>query len=171
MGGTELGPAQWLPTYFEEALGWERSNSALALLFFSLAMATGRLVGSRLAQRISPATLIIVSAATCAVFILLMSQPFSPAVSLVSGVLLGVAVAPLWPTALAYTAGLFPSGGATMFSTLAAAGNAGGVLIPWAVGLAKDHWNLHGALGGIAILPLLLVLILILTRQTQGDSR
>ena len=166
-GGTELGPAQWFPTYVERALGWQRSNSALALLFFSSAMAVGRLAASRLASRVSAKQMIAGSAMACVVMILLMSQPYSPALSLVSGALLGVAVAALWPTTLAFTAGQFPGGGATMFSALAASGNAGGVVVPWAVGLVAERADMHWALGSVVVLPLLLIATLALVPHSK----
>lgn len=164
-GGTELGPAQWLPTYVERTLGWARGNSALSLLLFSFAMAAGRLVGARVSKCVPPSRMIIASASASAVLILLMSQPYSPAVSLCSGALLGVAVAPLWPTTVGLTASRFPGGGATMFSILAASGNAGGVLIPWTVGLVAERWSMHLGIGSIAALPLLLAAIIAATTR------
>ncbi len=164
-GGTELGPAQWLPAYVERALRWERGNAALALLLFSLAMAAGRLAGSRIAKHASPSGMVIASALASAALILLMSQPYSPTLSLVSGTLLGVAVAPLWPTTLALAASRFPNGGATMFSMLAAAGNAGGFFVPLAVGLVAEQWDMHWGLASIVVLPLLLVAIIATTAR------
>ena len=97
--------------------------------------------------------------AICALLILVMSQPWSNGLSLCSGVLLGVAVAALWPTTLAYTAHRFPAGGASMFSLLAAAGNAGGAAFPWAIGVIAEHSNLHWGLGAAAMLPVVLVAV------------
>ena len=166
-GGTELGPAQWFPAYVERALGWQRSNSALALLLFSSAMAAGRLAASRLATRIPATQMIVGSAVACALMVLLMSQPYSAALSLVSGALLGVSVAALWPTTLALTAGQFPGGGAAMFSTLAAFGNAGGMLVPWAMGLVAKRTDMHWALGSVVVLPLLLIVTLALASHSK----
>jgi len=166
-GGTELGPAQWLPTYVERALGWKQGNSGLALLLFSVAMASGRLMAARVSRRASPSRIIIASAAASAVLILLMSQPYYATVSLCSGVLLGVAVAALWPTTVALTASRFPGGGAAMFSALAAFGNAGGVLGPSAVGLVAERSNMHWGLGSLAILPVLLVAITVATAPAE----
>ena len=169
-GGTELGPAQWFPAYVERALGWQREASAVGLLLFSVAMAAGRLGATRVARHVSPRRMICVSAVSCAVLILVMSQPWSNRLSLCSGVLLGVAVAALWPTTLAYTAHRFPAGGAAMFSLLAAAGNAGGAVFPWAIGVIAQHSNIHWGLGAAAVLPAVLaVVFLFMQAETKTD--
>jgi len=159
-GGTELGPAQWLPAYAERALGWPRRLAPVILLMFSVAMAVGRLSGARLARRLRPETIIFGAAAVCAVLLLFMSQPWLPLVSVISGVLFGVAVATLWPTTLALTATRFPGGGAAMFSALGAFGNAGGIVAPWIMGVAAEWANMHWALALVTLLPLGLIAIL-----------
>jgi len=164
-GGSELGPAQWFPAYLERSMGWERENAGAGLLFFSIAMAAGRLISSRVAHRVSPRSLITGAGMICAVLILGMSQPVSDVAAACCGALVGLAVAPLWPTTLAYTAGRFPGGGAAMFSVLAAAGNSAGLLFPAAVGFLSERWGMHWALAGLAALPLLLVLVFSLFRD------
>lgn len=158
-GGSELGPAQWFPAYLERSMGWQRENAGAGLLFFSIAMAAGRLISARVADRVPPRGLILGAGSVCALLILGMSQPVSDVAAACCGALVGLAVAPLWPTTLAYTAGRFPGGGAAMFSVLAASGNSAGLIFPAAVGLLAERWGMHWALAGLAALPLLLVLI------------
>ncbi len=160
-GGTELGPAQWLPAYAERTLGWPRNMAPVVLLLFSVAMAGGRLIGARLARRITAERLVIGAALLCAVLILIASRPGYPLVSVCSGVLFGLAVGTLWPTTLALAAGRFPGGGAAMFSAFAAAGNAGGMIVPWAMGVVAEYSSMHWALAGVALLPLLLAAVLL----------
>lgn len=169
-GGTELGPAQWLPAYAERALGWPRRLAPVILLMFSIAMAIGRLSGARLARGLRPETLIIGAAAVCAGLILFMSQPWLPLVSVSAGVLFGAAVATLWPTTLALTATRFPGGGAAMFSALGAFGNAGGIVAPWLMGVAAEHASMHWALALVALLPLGLIATLRGSRESGGPG-
>ncbi|NOY80531.1 MAG: MFS transporter [Kiritimatiellaeota bacterium] len=158
-GGTELGPAQWLPAYAERTLGWSRSMAPVILLLFSMAMAGGRLLGARLARTVTPERLVIGAALFCSVLILVTSRPGHPLVSVCSGVVFGLAVGTLWPTTLALAAGRFPGGGAAMFSAYAASGNAGGMIVPWAMGVVAEYSSMHWALAGVAMLPLLLAAI------------
>ena len=169
-GGTELGPAQWFPAYVERGLGWQREASAIGLLMFSIAMAAGRLGTARAARHVSPRWIIRASAVACAVLILTMSQPWSNGLSLCSGVLLGVAVAGLWPTVLAYTAHRFPAGGAAMFSLLAGAGNAGGAVFPWAIGAVAEQSNIHWGLGATAAVPTALMVVFLFMPARPEDG-
>ena len=169
-GGTELGPAQWFPAYLERALGWARQNAGLGLLLFSLTMATGRIACSHVARRVSPSRMIICSSMACVVSIIAMSQPFSAPVSLAGGILHGLAVATLWPTALAFTANKFPGGGATMFAVLAASGNCAGVAFPAAIGFVTEEWNMHWAMGSMALLPNALIMAFVVMGRGQTAS-
>ena len=77
----------------------------------------------------------------------------------------------LWPTMLAVASDRFPSGGASMFGALAAAGNAGGILMPWVVGWVGDLVDLHWGLAVSGLAPLLMLpLVLLLQRQGAGQG-
>ena len=169
-GGSELGPAQWFPAYLERAVGWQRENSGVGLLFFSVTMAAGRLTGARLARSVTPRRIIVCSGIACGVLILGMSQSASGILSACCGILVGFACAPLWPTTLAYTAGRFPGGGAAMFSVLAASGNSAGLIFPITVGFLSVRWGMHWALASLAILPLLLVVIFAFAGKSKGTG-
>jgi MFS family permease len=87
----------------------------------------------------------------------------------VACVLSGLTGSCLWPTMLAITADRYPNGGATMFGALAALGNAGGIFMPWAVGIVADHSNLHWGLAVSAIAPLLMLpIVLVLGRNKSA---
>src|SRR5258708_10210403 len=53
-GATELGMAQWLPAYAETALGFPQWISGAGLLFFSVAMAAGRMVVGAFGTKLKP---------------------------------------------------------------------------------------------------------------------
>jgi MFS family permease len=62
---------------------------------------------------------------------------------------------------LAITADKYPNGGATMFGALAAFGNAGGIFMPWLVGVIADTHSLHWGLAISALAPLLMLPIVL----------
>jgi fucose permease len=74
--------------------------------------------------------------------------------------LLGLAVACIWPTALAYTADRLPRAGATVYSLLGAAGNAGGALAPGFIGLVAQGHGLRQGIAAAALFPLAAALLM-----------
>ncbi len=76
----------------------------------------------------------------------------------------------LWPTMLAVTADKFPNGGATMFGALAAFGNAGGIFMPWLVGVIADKSDLHYGLAISATAPFLMLPLVIYLRATHKSA-
>jgi len=80
-----------------------------------------------------------------------------PSLALSACILAGFTGSCLWPTMLAVTADRYPTGGASMFGALAALGNAGGIFMPWAVGLIADFSNLHWGLALSALAPLFML--------------
>ncbi len=160
-GATELGMAQWLPAYAETSLGFPPWISSGSLLLFSVAMALGRMVIGFTGARINPFHLMAWSCGTTVVLFIFGSFLPVPSLALTACILAGFTGSCLWPTMLAVTADRYPTGGASMFGALAALGNAGGIFMPWLVGLIADHSNLHwglaiSALAPLAMLPLVL---------------
>ncbi|MCD6505281.1 MFS transporter [Candidatus Poribacteria bacterium] len=158
-GGTELGAAQWIPAYLEEVLGLSRFGGAFGLVLFSTAMALGRMTMSKIGGRAHPMGILRFASLSC-VLLLALSALFRSGTSVViSFSLLGFFVSIFWPTVLACSSEIFLGGGATMFSLLSAAGNAGGMIFPAMVGAIADRWNLRVGIGTLSLLPLLLTLI------------
>jgi fucose permease len=160
-GATELGMAQWLPAYAETSLGFPVWISGGSLLLFSVAMALGRMVVGLAGTRFNAFQLMAWSCGSTVILFLLGSFLPIPSLALAACILAGFTGSCLWPTMLAVTADRYPTGGASMFGTLAALGNAGGIFMPWLVGLIADHSNLHwglaiSALAPLAMLPLVL---------------
>jgi fucose permease len=171
-GATELGMAQWLPAYAETSLGFPKWVGGVALLFFSVLMAAGRMVVGSIGTRVSP---FVVLAWCCGssvlLFILGSFLPIS-GWALTACIAVGFTGSALWPTVLAVSADRYPAGGATMFAALAAMGNAGGILMPWIVGWIGDLVNLHWGLAVSTLAPLLMLpLVLLLGRGTvKGET-
>ncbi len=156
-GATELGMAQWLPAYAELSLKYPQWVGGAALFAFSVCMAIGRMGIGALSQKLSAPRIMAIGCATSVFLFLGGSFIPVPELALACCVLAGLTGSCLWPTMLAITADKYPNGGATMFGALAAFGNAGGVFMPWVVGVIADGSNLHNGLAVSAIAPALML--------------
>jgi fucose permease len=159
-GATELGMAQWLPAYAETHLGYSKTVSSTALLLFSVAMAVGRMIIGAAGRKWSSFTIMSAACASSAVLFVLGCFLPLPLPALISCIVVGFTGSCLWPTMLAVSADRYPNGGATMFGALAAFGNAGGIFMPWLVGVVADHSDLRWGIVTGAIAPLSMLLVL-----------
>jgi fucose permease len=164
-GATELGMAQWLPAYAETSLGFPTWISGGSLLLFSVAMALGRMVIGFTGARIDHFHLMAWSCGTTVVLFMLGSFLPIPSLALTACILAGFTGSCLWPTMLAVSADRYSQGGASMFGALAALGNAGGIFMPWLVGLVADRSNLHWGLAISALAPLVLLPLVLRLRR------
>lgn len=158
-GATEQGMAQWLPAYAERSLGFSKAVGGVALALFSVGMVFGRLGAGSLSRMLSPRRLLMFGCAGCVVAYLLGAGSPNSFVALVSCIAMGVMVSCLWPTTLALAADKFPHGGASLFSYMAAAGNFGCIVTPWAIGIVSQAASLPVAMACSAMAPLLLFII------------
>jgi len=166
-GATELGLAQWLPAYAQTTLGFAPWVGGLALLTFSLAMAIGRMAIGMAGTRVNPYH-VMISASLGSVLVMLLGAFLpQPAVALVCCILAGLTGSCLWPTLLAVTADRYPHGGGSMFAALAGMGNAGGIMMPWLVGLIGDHAGLRLGLGLCAGAPFGMAVLVVLMRPAR----
>lgn len=160
-GATELGMAQWLPAYAELSLKYPQWVGGAALFLFSICMAIGRMGIGALSEKLDPITIMAWGCGLSVVLFLIGSFFPIKIVALGACVLAGLTGSCLWPTMLAITADKYPNGGATMFGALAAFGNAGGIFMPWAVGLIADHASLSWGLAVSAFAPFFMLPIVI----------
>ena len=152
-GSTEMGLAQWLPTFVEKVLHYPEYVGGLSLTLFSIAMALGRLTVGWIGPRLSGYDVLLLSASTSTVLLVLGSFSPSGGLAITSCVAVGFTGSAMWPTILGITADKYPSGGAVMFGVLAALGNFGGVVMPWLVGAVYDASNLRVGLAIAAFCP------------------
>lgn len=170
-GATELGMAQWLPAYAETSLGFSPATGGLALVAFSVAMTLGRMVMGTLGRWYSAYTLMLAGCGgTIVLFLVGCFAPW-PEVAIAGCVAAGFTGSALWPSMLAVTADRYPNGGATMYGVLAALGNAGGVFMPWGVGVLADASTMRLGLASAAVCPLLMLgCLLWMRRRAVGPS-
>jgi len=170
-GGTELGPAQWAPTFLHDVFAMEDGLAAMGLLIFSASMALGRIGMSRVASFKNRSKLLTMASFFCGALLVGTSLSPAPLFALVSLALLGFFVSVLWPTLLAMSVDAFPNSGATLFSFLGMAGNAGGILFPPLAGKIADHWNIRLAFGGMSFIPLILMAVFLLMGLSRSLNR
>lgn len=168
-GATELGMAQWLPAYAEQTLGFSPAVGGLALVGFSVAMTLGRMVVGTLGRWFTAYTLMLAGCGgTVALFLVGCFAPW-PEVAVVGCVAAGFTGSALWPSMLAVTADRYPNGGATMYGVLAALGNAGGIVMPWGVGVIADATTMRLGLASAAVCPLLMLGCLLWLRGRAAE--
>ncbi|HEU5078245.1 MAG TPA: MFS transporter [Opitutaceae bacterium] len=167
-GAAEMGMAQWLPAFAETELNFTPTIGSVALLFFSVAMALGRMVVGATGKRWSAISVMMWACVTSTILFLLGSFFPVPSVALLCCVFVGFTGSCLWPTTLAVTADRYPNGGATMFGALAALGNAGGIVMPWLAGIVADASDLRWGLATAAVTPA--AMFVVLQRMRSGAA-
>jgi len=164
-GATELGMAQWLPAFAEKQLALPAWVGGTALLCFSIAMALGRMAVGALEGRGDPHRVMAWGCGLSVVAFIVGSFTPWPPLALAACVAAGFTGSCLWPTMLAVAADRHPEGGATMFGALAALGNAGGIVMPWVVGVVADASDLRWGLAVSALAPALMLPLVVLLRR------
>ena len=145
----EVATAAWAPTHLAEALGV--AGSALAVSVFWGALTAGRFLAAAFASRLRPADLILGGMALTLVGV---GLAHVPAVALVGYALVGLGLAPVFPTTVVWIDRHFGERADRVAPWILAAGNLGPVVGAPAVGLAV-------AVAGPAVVPSALALALL----------
>ncbi len=168
--GAELGAAQWLPSYLENVMGWQRENSAVGLMVLSLAMGVGRILAGRIERWMSATDMLILAGAVCAGCLVTAGVADSALVVLSAFGVMGFFVGWMWPTIMALASEAFPHTGASMFAFLAVVGNAGGIIFPGIMGFTAETAGLRAAMISLSFVPCILM-ILFLTWRFRSAVR
>lgn len=145
----EVAAAAWAPTHLAEALGV--AGSALAVSVFWGALTAGRFLAAGFAARLRPADLILGGMALTLVGA---GLAHVPAAALVGYALVGLGLAPVFPTTVVWIDRHFGARADRVAPWILAAGNLGPVVGAPAVGVAV-------ALAGPAVVPSALALALL----------
>ncbi|MEI7436263.1 MAG: MFS transporter [bacterium] len=170
-GATELSMAQWLPAYAERQLGFSALTGGMAFLFFSVAMAAGRIVAGQFGRRLDAYRLLLACCWFTVALFLLACATWWPYLALGACVAAGLSGSCLWPSMLGILADAYPRGGASMFGMLAACGNLGGVFMPWAVGAIADRASLATGLTVSAACPIGMAMLLLWMRRRDASEK
>jgi MFS transporter, FHS family, glucose/mannose:H+ symporter len=150
--GTETGVGGWMTSHLESA-GFGSVDAASLTSGFWLAMAVGRLLAALIPEKVPPATVVIAGSAVAAVALLVaLSSHAAPFAYIVTG----LAIAPVFPTAIVWLAKLRP-GDSRSTSWMFPAIMIGGGIIPPAIGVAIAEVGIASApavLSAVAIMTL-----------------
>lgn len=129
--GVETGVGGWMPSHLE-SVGLRSLEAASITSGFWLALAIGRLLAALIPDRVPPGLIVISGTATASVALLVaLNGQAAP----IAYVVTGLAIAPIFPTALVWLAKLRP-GDSRATSWMFPATMVGGGVIPPAIGIA-----------------------------------
>ena len=172
--GAELTTNGWAANYLEDTFGAGKGKAAYSLSAFWLAMMMGRLVYVRIVERWSYLVPVFFSAVTgsvCGVVLAVAPRPWI-AYGAVAGI--GLSLAGMWPTILAYAGTLSASRSGRVFSIIVSCGSLGPVIFPPLCGLIAKHSS-YGLRAGMMLVPILLalvaVIVALLWRRDHTDRR
>jgi MFS family permease len=136
---TELVMGQWASTFTEKVLELPKlTGDLLGMTGFAILLGVGRVIYGRAGSKMKMNNVLVAgSAVAIACYIVVALSPVL-AVSLAACALCGLAASLLWPGTLVITAERYPLAGAWMFAILAAAGDVGAAVGPFATGVVTD---------------------------------
>ncbi|KAF1710774.1 MFS transporter [Pseudoxanthomonas sacheonensis] len=171
---TELGPGQWVSNIFNEVMHSTLQAGVLLLVWINGIMYALRQFGGVLAHRLSPVTLIAVTAPIAALGLWLFGRADTPVLAFAAAALLAVGTAFWWPTMLGLTSERFPRGGALALAMVGAAGAFSTAVAGPVMGWINNTYGATNVLPVWAVLPVLIALIfgiLHLVDRARGGYR
>ena len=171
---TELGPGQWVSNIFNEVMRSTLQAGVLLLVWINGIMYALRQFGGVFAHRLSPVTLIAVTAPIAAVGLWLFGHADTPVLAFAAAALLAVGTAFWWPTMLGLTSERFPRGGALALAMVGAAGAFSTAVAGPVMGWINNTYGATNVLPIWAVLPVVIALIfgiLHLVDRARGGYR
>lgn len=154
---TEVTTPAWIPTHLAPRLG--DANAALIASAFWASITLGRFAAAPLAARLRPRDLVLGASALALIGLLLASVP---ALAIAGYVLAGLALAPVFPTTIAWLQWRFGDRGERLTPLVIASGNLGPVIGAPTVGVAVAAAGtaaIPAVLAGVAALLLGVVVV------------
>jgi len=158
--GIEVSAAQWAYSLFTEERGFSEGSAGTWVALYWAALTVGRLAAAAAGRRVAPDALLTVAVAGAALGAAVLWLAPVPALGPLGLALLGLALAPVFPTLVAVTpARVGAARTASAVGLQVAAGGLGGGLLPLSVGLVMDRAGLEALgpllLGGAVAMGLL----------------
>ena len=150
--GVETGVGGWMPSHLE-SVGIHSLQAASLTSGFWLALAVGRLIAALIPDRVPPSVVVI---SCCAIASMALLVALNGSAAPPAYILTGLAIAPIFPTALAWLAKLRP-GDSRSTSWMFPATMVGGGLIPPSIGVAIAWFGIGwtpAVLSGVAAVAL-----------------
>jgi fucose permease len=151
--------AYWGTDFLENGVGLARSAAATALSVFFVAMLAGRILGSRLAHRLSGATLLLVTLCVALAGFPLFWLSTMPVLSLLGLFVVGLGVGSVYPLAISVGVAATPGRTDTATARLGLAGGGAILTAPFVLGAFADRVGIETAYG--IVVPLLLAAVVL----------
>ncbi|HEY2597416.1 MAG TPA: MFS transporter [Candidatus Dormibacteraeota bacterium] len=163
--GIETGVGGWMPSHLE-SVGLQSLEAASITSGFWLAFAIGRLLGAVIPERVPAPAVVITGAAVAAAALLVALNGMAAPIAYV---VTGLAIAPIFPTALAWLANLRP-GDSRATSWLFPATMVGGGIIPPAIGLGIAWFGIAWAPAILSAVAAVCMAAFLVAARTSGNS-
>lgn len=170
-GASELSMSQWASAYVEAALGLPKSVGDIAgPCLFAVTMGISRLFYGKFGEKVDLMKFMAGSGALCLGCYLLAALSGSPILGLLGCILCGFSVGIMWPGTISITSRRIPLGGTAMFALLAMAGDLGGSVGPYVVGLVTQNAgdNLKSGMLAASVFPVVLVVSILALRRSKA---
>lgn len=169
-GASELSMAQWASAYTEAALGLSKTlGDLVGPCLFATAQGISRVFYGKYGEKVELINFMIGSGILCLCCYLLTALASLPIFGLIGCIVCGFSVGIMWPGTISITSVRIPLGGTAMFALLAMAGDLGGSVGPYLVGIVTQNAgdNLKAGLLAGSIFPLVLILSACLLKRKK----
>ncbi|OYN98254.1 MFS transporter [Enemella evansiae] len=162
----------WLPSFLSKQHGFSVTKSALWTAVTVIGMIIGILVFGFLADRVGRRPMFIIYQLGAAITVVAYSQLSSPMALLIGGAIMGAFVNGMMGGYGALTAELFPTHArGTAQNVLFNVGRGVGGFAPWLIGLVAGAWSFGFAIGLLALIYVLdLIVTIFLVPERRGAS-
>ena len=161
----------WGAVFFREYRGYAASTAALGYAAFSIAMASGRLLGDRIVARLGPVAVIRFGTILAAAGFIVMVLAPGPLFGLIGCALIGLGASNVVPTLISASARVSDFPTAAAVSTVVAMGTTGLIAGPALIGFVSQTTGLAGALSGLALMLLAVAAAAGVVRGRQPATR
>jgi fucose permease len=157
--GNEFIVGGYTTTLLTSEVGMSVGAASYALAGYWAALMLTRAWLGRGRSSLTGGRLVLASAAASAVVTALLATATAPYLAVAMVVLLGAALAGIFPAVLGVAGSRYPAHSGTVFGILFTMALSGGMTLPWVTGQAAAAWGLRPALG-LVVLQFLAVLAL-----------
>lgn len=154
--GLEVSVSGWIPTFWKSMVTNSIIPPSLATTLFWIAMTCGRLMSGKIADRIGLLKFIFMTSSLAMAVSLTWTALPAGIWTLISILLVGIFLAGIYPTIMAYSTAAFPKNTGLTAAFISVFGALGGAFVPSAIGKMSDSFGI-GILS-ISILGLSLIL-------------
>ena len=172
-GASELSISQWASAYAESALGLPKSIGDIAgPCAFAVMMGISRVFYGKYGQKINLLKFMTGSGILCLVCYLMTAFGGNPVFGLFGCIVCGAAVGIMWPGTISVSSLRIPAGGTAMFALLAMAGDLGGSVGPYVIGIVTQNSgdNMHRGMLAGCVFPVVLIVVLGLLRKNSSKA-